>query len=285
MTRPSRRQPLRNLWRTPALPAAVPVAVRLADRSPAAPPPGLAIAMPLVVAAGGRRPGRRRATRPGCCCSAGWRCVRLAEAVLIFYPAVGPVRPPRWAWRRRSATTSTPTCSGCRSAFHDGWQSGQLLSRVTADLVGDPAVPVVRAGLPGRQRRHVRRPWSRCWCTCTGRSGCWWRRARSRCSWSAGGSPARYNAASRRMQDQQGDLATLVEETAGGMRVIKAFGRRAAHGARRFDARRASGCTTRPSARPGCWPRTSAAVRPGAQPDARRSCSSAGAVAVADRRT
>jgi len=36
----------------------------------------------------------------------------------------------------------------------------------------------------------------------------------------------RYNEMARKMQDEQGDVATLVEETAGGMRVIKAFGRR-----------------------------------------------------------
>jgi ATP-binding cassette, subfamily B, bacterial len=42
--------------------------------------------------------------------------------------------------------------------------------------------------------------------------------------------------AARKMQDQQGDLATLVEESAGGIRVIKAFGRRA-HMAAQFDVR------------------------------------------------
>jgi ATP-binding cassette subfamily B protein len=35
----------------------------------------------------------------------------------------------------------------------------------------------------------------------------------------------RYFAASRRMQDQQGDLATVVEESAQGIRVIRSFGR------------------------------------------------------------
>jgi ATP-binding cassette subfamily B protein len=34
-----------------------------------------------------------------------------------------------------------------------------------------------------------------------------------------------YSAISRRVQDQQGDLATIVEEAASGMRVVKAFGR------------------------------------------------------------
>src|SRR5581483_7047838 len=36
---------------------------------------------------------------------------------------------------------------------------------------------------------------------------------------------ARYSVVSRRMQDQQGDLATIAEEAASGIRVTKAFGR------------------------------------------------------------
>jgi ATP-binding cassette subfamily B protein len=36
---------------------------------------------------------------------------------------------------------------------------------------------------------------------------------------------AQYSRVSRQVQDQQGDLATLVEEAASGMRVVKAFGR------------------------------------------------------------
>src|SRR4029077_21020940 len=35
----------------------------------------------------------------------------------------------------------------------------------------------------------------------------------------------RYKVLSRRAQDQQGDLATYVEEAAGGIRVLKALGR------------------------------------------------------------
>jgi len=44
---------------------------------------------------------------------------------------------------------------------------------------------------------------------------------------------SRYHAAARRMQDLGGDLATVVEESALGIRVIKSFGRRR-HMARRF---------------------------------------------------
>lgn len=45
-----------------------------------------------------------------------------------------------------------------------------------------------------------------------------------------------YSVVSRRVQDQQGDLATTVEEAATGIRVIKAFGRRRLVAAR-FDTR------------------------------------------------
>jgi ATP-binding cassette, subfamily B, bacterial len=46
----------------------------------------------------------------------------------------------------------------------------------------------------------------------------------------------RFNVMSRTMQDQQGDVATLVEESAGGIRVIKAF-RRHEHMSTVFDGR------------------------------------------------
>jgi ATP-binding cassette, subfamily B, bacterial len=110
-------------------------------------------------------------------------------------------------------------------AFHGGWQSGQLLSRATTDLsvirrflgfgvlflitnivqlsvvtvlllrmywplglvVAASAVPIVYASLKF-ERRYIR--------------------------------------ISRAVQDQQGDLATVIEEGAVGIRVIKSFGRR-----------------------------------------------------------
>jgi ATP-binding cassette, subfamily B, bacterial len=110
-------------------------------------------------------------------------------------------------------------------AFHGGWQSGQLLSRATTDLsvirrflgfgvlflitnivqlsvvtvlllrmywplglvVAASAIPIVYASLKF-ERRYIR--------------------------------------ISRAVQDQQGDLATVIEEGAVGIRVIKSFGRR-----------------------------------------------------------
>ena len=65
-----------------------------------------------------------------------WRRSRLGAArggaELSCGAGSRPARSP--AWRRPCATTCTRTCSGCSPAFHDEWQSGQLLSRATTDL-------------------------------------------------------------------------------------------------------------------------------------------------------
>jgi ATP-binding cassette, subfamily B, bacterial len=120
------------------------------------------------------------------------------------------------------------------SGFHDEWQSGQLLSRITTDLpairrfagfgtiffVTNVVTFVAVIGLLIRLN--------------------WW------LGLLTGGVFApvvvlctrferRYRVLSRRVQDQQGDLATYVEEAAAGIRVLKALGRRdeaaARHGA------------------------------------------------------
>jgi ATP-binding cassette subfamily B protein len=116
-------------------------------------------------------------------------------------------------------------------AFHDRWQSGQLLSRITTDLsvirrflsfgliflvvnvATYVAVVVLLLGLywplgivvalSGVPLFLSSRSFSR-----------------------------RYLTISRLQQDQLGDLATLVEESAQGVRVIKSFGRRRYMGAR-----------------------------------------------------
>jgi ATP-binding cassette subfamily B protein len=110
-------------------------------------------------------------------------------------------------------------------AFHDRWQSGQLLSRAVTDLgvirrfigfgliflivnlltYATVLVLLFRLSLPlglivlvaTLPIGAISRRWTR-----------------------------RYFEISRRVQDQQGDLATVVEESAGGVRIIKAFGRR-----------------------------------------------------------
>jgi ATP-binding cassette subfamily B protein len=156
------------------------------------------------------------------------------EAAFIFYR--------RWASTASAVNMETTLRNDLYAhlqrlpiAFHDGWQSGQLLSRATSDLsvlrrfltfglvflilslatfvtvvilllhlfwplgvlVSISAVPLFFIS-----HRFTRD----------------------------------YNVAARKMQDEQGDLATLVEESAGGIRVIKAFGRRA-HMAALFDVR------------------------------------------------
>jgi ATP-binding cassette subfamily B protein len=110
-------------------------------------------------------------------------------------------------------------------AFHDRWESGQLLSRAVTDLsvirrfigfglifliinlltYATVLVLLLRLSIPlglivlvsTLPITWISRSWSR-----------------------------RYFAISRRVQDQQGDLATVVEESAVGIRIVKSFGRR-----------------------------------------------------------
>jgi ATP-binding cassette subfamily B protein len=117
-------------------------------------------------------------------------------------------------------------------AFHDRWQSGQLLSRATTDLsvirrflsfglifliinIGT-YITVVALLL------HLNWPLGLLVAISAVPLFVISKRFTSR-----------YFAASRRLQDQQGDLATLIEESAQGIRVIRSFGRRA-HMAERF---------------------------------------------------
>jgi ATP-binding cassette subfamily B protein len=119
--------------------------------------------------------------------------------------------------------------------FHDGWQSGQLLSRVTTDLsvirrflsfgllflfINVGTFITVLALL-----LHLY--WPLGLAVTAGAVPLFWISKRF---------TDKFNEYSRRMQDQQGDLATLIEETAGGIRVIKAFGRRD-HMAAQFSRR------------------------------------------------
>jgi ATP-binding cassette subfamily B protein len=120
------------------------------------------------------------------------------------------------------------------SGFHDEWQSGQLLSRATTDLsairrfAGFGTVflitNVVTFAVVIALLIHLN----------------WWLGlltggiflpVTAASSWFE----RRYRVLSRRAQDQQGDLATYVEEAATGIAVLKALGRRgeaaARHGA------------------------------------------------------
>jgi ATP-binding cassette subfamily B protein len=110
-------------------------------------------------------------------------------------------------------------------SFHDGWQTGQLLSRATSDLSVirrffsfglifffiNMVTFVTVLGL----LLHLYWPLG----IVVGISAI-------PLFWISKQFSSRYNAAARQMQDEQGDLATLIEESAGGLRVIKAFGRR-----------------------------------------------------------
>ncbi|WP_328343085.1 ABC transporter ATP-binding protein [Micromonospora sp. NBC_00421] len=147
----------------------------------------------------------------------------LVEAVLIF------IR--RWSQSSSSAGMEATIRADLYAhlqrlpaGFHDRWQSGQLLSRATSDLsvlrrflsfgllflvlnlVTYVAVVILLVRLHGPLGLLV----------------------------AASAVPLfvisrrfgrRYHAVSRRMQDQQGDVATLVEETAQGLRTMKAYGR------------------------------------------------------------
>jgi ATP-binding cassette subfamily B protein len=109
-------------------------------------------------------------------------------------------------------------------AFHDGWQSGQLLSRATSDLSSIrrfagfglvfliitittfTAVAVLLIQLN------------------------WWMGLAASCMVApvvvfCTRFERRYKVLARRVQDQEGDLATLIEEGATGVRVLKALGR------------------------------------------------------------
>jgi ATP-binding cassette, subfamily B, bacterial len=108
--------------------------------------------------------------------------------------------------------------------FHDAWQSGQLLSRATNDLaairrfagfgtvflITNTITFIAVIGLLVRLN--------------------WWLGLLTGTVflpvvWASTKFQRRYRVLSRRSQDQQGDLATYVEEAATGIRVLKALGR------------------------------------------------------------
>jgi ATP-binding cassette subfamily B protein len=119
-------------------------------------------------------------------------------------------------------------------SFHDRWQSGQLLSRATTDLgvlrrfigfglvflvVNIATFVTVVALLLG-----LYAPLGLVVAFST-----------VPIVWISASFERGYAEVSRRLQDQQGDLTTLVEESATGIRVIKAFGRRRLVGAQFSD--------------------------------------------------
>ena len=148
----------------------------------------------------------------------------LAEAVLIF------IR--RWV----QSSTALGIESTIRNdiyahlqrlqvGFHDRWQSGQLLSRITTDLsvirrflsFGLLFLIVNTATYLAVVALLIHLYWPLGLLVAASAVPLFVVSRRFTRS---------YLAASRRMQDEQGDLATLVEESTQGLRTIKAFGRR-----------------------------------------------------------
>jgi ATP-binding cassette subfamily B protein len=109
-------------------------------------------------------------------------------------------------------------------AFHDDWQSGQLLSRVTTDLsairrfAGFGTIFLITNTITfiAVVLLLIRLNWWLGLLTGTLFVPVLWASIRFQ---------RRYRVLSRRSQDQQGDLATYVEEAATGIRVLKALGR------------------------------------------------------------
>jgi len=126
---------------------------------------------------------------------------------------------------------------GLQASFHDQWQSGQLLSRATTDLssirrfagfgliflvtniMTFVAVVALLISLNWWLGLITGAVFAPVLPVC-------WRFEK------------RYRVLSRRVQDQQGDLATLIEEAATGIRVLKALGR-GQQAAARHDAQAA----------------------------------------------
>jgi ATP-binding cassette subfamily B protein len=117
--------------------------------------------------------------------------------------------------------------------FHDGWQSGQLLSRATSDLsmirrflsFGLIFLVINTVTFVAVVALLVHLYWPLGLTVAASTIPLYVISLRF---------TERFNRMSRTMQDQLGDMATLVEESAGGIRVVKAF-RRHDHMSKLFD--------------------------------------------------
>jgi ATP-binding cassette, subfamily B, bacterial len=218
-----RRQPFRNLWRLRGY--ARPYAWRYVFTTLAGVAgTGVGVLIPLVVQRVVDGPLRRGDD------SGLWLLGALALALGAVEAGLSMYR--RWVQSSTALGMETTMRNDIYAhlqrlpvGFHDGWQTGQLLSRATTDLA------VIRRffsfGLVFLVINIAT------FCTVIGLLlhlywplGILVAVSAVPLFWISKQFGNRYNAASRQMQDQQGDLATLVEESAGGLRVIKAFGRR-----------------------------------------------------------
>jgi ATP-binding cassette subfamily B protein len=119
-------------------------------------------------------------------------------------------------------------------SFHSQWQSGQLLSRATTDLSAIRRffgfgmlfllVNITQVVVTTLVLLHMYWP-----------LGLVVAATSAPIVWLSMRFEKAYVVVSRRVQDQQGDLATLAEEGAVGIRVIKSFGR-SAHVSQQYDA-------------------------------------------------
>src|SRR6201994_190996 len=129
-----------------------------------------------------------------------------------------------------------------QASFHDEWQSGQLLSRVTTDL------PSIRRFAGFGLIFLVTNVMTFVAVVALLIHLNWWLGLVTGVVF-APVLPVcfrfekRYRVLSRRVQDQQGDLATLIEEAATGVRVLKALGR-GRQAAAKHDAQAAEVCQT-----------------------------------------
>jgi ATP-binding cassette subfamily B protein len=122
-------------------------------------------------------------------------------------------------------------------SFHSQWQSGQLLSRATTDLSAIRRfsgfgmlfllVNITQVTVTTLVLLHMYWP-----------LGLVVAATAAPIVWLSMRFEKRYVVVSRRVQDQQGDLATLAEEGAVGIRVIKSFGRSGYVGGQYDDAAR-----------------------------------------------
>jgi ATP-binding cassette, subfamily B, bacterial len=116
-------------------------------------------------------------------------------------------------------------------AFHDAWQSGQLLSRVTNDLA------TIRRFAGFGVVFFITNTWTFLLILVLLIRMNWWLGLLTGCLFLPVSVlclrfEKQYRVLSRLSQDQQGDLATYVEEAATGIRVLKSLGRRDEAGAR-----------------------------------------------------
>src|SRR5215467_7905766 len=110
-------------------------------------------------------------------------------------------------------------------AFHDSWQSGQLLSRATTDL------STIRRFAGFGVVFGITNTWTFLLILVLLVRLNWWLGLLTGCLFLPVTAlclrfEKRYRVLSRLSQDQQGDLATYVEEAAHGIRVLKSLGRR-----------------------------------------------------------